>query len=69
MESVIEREREIVLRPVETRSLQTAGLEQLLGGAIRFTPNSVRIRMPELEIPWEHALESVIRAIEDVQRS
>ena len=69
MESVVEREREIVLRPVETRGLKGAGLERWLGDAIRFTPNSIRIRTSELEIPWDHALEGVIRAIESAQRS
>jgi len=69
MQSVVEREREIVLRPVETEKLKNRGLERVMGSALRFTPNSVRIRMPELEIPWEQALDAVIHAIELTQRS
>jgi transcription-repair coupling factor (superfamily II helicase) len=69
MQSVVEREREIVLRPVDTQALARTGVQRLLGSALRMTPNSVRIRMPELDIDWETALESVIGAIESVQRS
>ncbi len=69
IQSVVEREREIVLRPVETASLKGRGLERALGSALRFTPNSVRIRMSEIEIPWEQALDAVIAAIEQSQRS
>jgi len=69
MQSVVEREREIVLRPVETEKLKNRGLERVMGSALRFTPNSVRIRMPELEMPWEKALDAVIDAIELNQRS
>jgi transcription-repair coupling factor (superfamily II helicase) len=69
IQSVVEREREIVMRPVETHLLKGAGLERALGSALRMTPNSVRIRITELEVPWEEALEFVIGAIERVQRS
>jgi transcription-repair coupling factor (superfamily II helicase) len=69
IQSLIEREREIVMRPVETRFLEGAGLETALGSAIRMTPNSLRIRMPELDMPWEQALDLVISAIERVHRS
>jgi transcription-repair coupling factor (superfamily II helicase) len=69
MQSVVEREREIVLRPVETTRLKGLGLERVIGKALRTTPNSVRIRMPDLEIPWEQALEAVIGAVEMTQRS
>jgi hypothetical protein len=69
MQSVVEREREIVLRPVETKHLKGLGLERVIGRALRMTPNSVRIRMPDLEIPWEQALDATIGAIEMTQRS
>lgn len=69
LQSVVEREREIVLRPVETRRLHESGLQAFLGKALRFTPNSIRIRMSELELPWEQALDAVISAIEHAQRS
>lgn len=64
MESVIEREREIVLRPVQTSRLRQNVLALKLGNAIRFTPNSVRLRLPDLEINWEEALELTIAEIE-----
>ncbi|MDQ2682059.1 MAG: hypothetical protein M3Y37_00890, partial [Chloroflexota bacterium] len=69
MESVVEREREIVLRPVDTKALAATGIGKLLGTALRLTPNSVRIRTGELDIDWETALEAVIGAIEKTQRS
>jgi transcription-repair coupling factor (superfamily II helicase) len=69
MQSVVEREREIVLRPVETRLLQDGHLQRAIGNALKFTPNSVRIRLPDLEMPWEQALGTVITAVEGTQRS
>ncbi len=69
MQSVVEREREIVLRPVDTAALAKTGVQRFLGSAIRFTPNSVRIRMVELDVDWETALDAVIGAIEKTQRS
>jgi transcription-repair coupling factor (superfamily II helicase) len=64
IESVVEREREIVLRPVETRLLDRGRLERELGSAIRFTPNLVRIRVVDLRRPWQQALDLVLDAIE-----
>ena len=69
MDSVVEREREIVLRPVDTAAVDAAGLKRALGAALRITPHSIRIRMPELEIPWQQALDAVINEVERVQRS
>ncbi|HRA47802.1 MAG TPA: transcription-repair coupling factor, partial [Thermomicrobiales bacterium] len=69
MESVIEREREIVMRPIDTTLLRKRALEQAIGSALRFTPNSVRIRLPDLDVPWESALELVIADVERAQRS
>ncbi len=62
--SVVEREREIVIRPVETRLLDARKLALKLGRALKLTPHSVRIRLPELELPWMHALDAVLDAIE-----
>jgi transcription-repair coupling factor (superfamily II helicase) len=64
IESVVEREREIVLRPVDTRSIDRGRLERELGSAIRFTPNLVRIRVVDLRRPWQQALEMVLDTIE-----
>jgi transcription-repair coupling factor (superfamily II helicase) len=64
IDSVIEREREIVLRPVQTSRLRQSVLSTRLGSASRFTPNSVRLRLPDLEIPWEEALELTIQEVE-----
>lgn len=64
IESVVEREREIVIRPVETRRVETARLSRHLGKAIRFTPHSIRLRLPELVVPWQQALDQVLDAVE-----
>ncbi|MGH2535518.1 MAG: transcription-repair coupling factor [Thermomicrobiales bacterium] len=64
IESVVEREREIVIRPVDTRQMQTSRLARHLGKAIRFTPNSIRLRLPELSVPWQQALDAVLDAVE-----
>ena len=63
IESVIEREREMVIRPVETASLDTRRLQRKLGRALRFTPHSLRLRLPDLELPWQTALDAVLDAI------
>jgi hypothetical protein len=64
IESVVEREREIVLRPVDTRAIDRGRLERELGSAIRFTPNLVRIRVVDLRRPWEQALDMALDTIE-----
>ncbi|MBX3069591.1 MAG: transcription-repair coupling factor [Thermomicrobiales bacterium] len=64
IESVVEREREIVVRPVDTSHLERQKIHALLGPAVKFTPQSIRIRLPDLEIPWSQALDSVMDAIE-----
>jgi transcription-repair coupling factor (superfamily II helicase) len=68
IESVIEREREIVIRPVVTARLDARRLNQQLGRAVRLTPNSVRIRLPDLDSSWQLALDRVLDAIELTQR-
>ena len=64
IESVVEREREIVIRPVETQRLDSRRLTSKIGRALKLTPHSVRIRLPDLEIPWLEALDTVLDAIE-----
>lgn len=65
IESVVEREREIVVRPVDTSALNRQRVHAALGHAVKFTPQSVRIRLQDLEIPWSQALDTVMDAIED----
>jgi transcription-repair coupling factor (superfamily II helicase) len=67
IESVIEREREIVIRPVSAGYLERE-LRSKLGGAIKVTPNSLRLRLPELEMPWQQALDTVLDAVERTRR-
>jgi transcription-repair coupling factor (superfamily II helicase) len=64
IESIIEREREIVIRPVTTHDIDTRRLARTFGNAIKFTPNSIRIRLPDLELPWQQALNIVLDAVE-----
>jgi transcription-repair coupling factor (superfamily II helicase) len=64
IESMVEREREIVIRPVATGRLETRRLTQLLGRALKITPNSVRLRLPDLKLPWLDAVDAVLDAIE-----
>jgi len=64
LESIVEREREIVLRPVDTRRLDRGRLERELGTAVRFTPNSIRIRLVDLRRPWQQALDMVLDTID-----
>ena len=68
IESVVEREREIVLRPVVTSGLEPR-LRRKLGRALRLTPNSIRVRLPDLEIPWQEALDAVLDSVGAVSAS
>jgi transcription-repair coupling factor (superfamily II helicase) len=63
IESMVEREREIVIRPVTTAGLERR-LGRKLGRALRLTPNSIRVRLPDLTIPWQEALDAVLDAVE-----
>jgi transcription-repair coupling factor (superfamily II helicase) len=67
LESVVERERQIVLRPVDTGQLNRQRIHARLGPAVKFTPNSVRIRLIDLEEPWSDALDFVIDELETAQ--
>jgi hypothetical protein len=63
IESIIEREREIVIRPVDTEGMERT-LNSKLGHAVKLTKHSVRIRLLDLTMPWRDALEIVLQAIE-----
>ena len=63
IESIIEREREIVIRPVNTEGMERA-LASRLGLAVKLTRHSIRIRLLDLAMPWREALEIVLQAIE-----
>jgi len=64
IESIVEREREIVIRPVDTLSLDQRRLNSRLGRAVRYTPHAIRLRLPDLEIPWEEAINAILDAID-----
>jgi transcription-repair coupling factor (superfamily II helicase) len=68
IDSLVERDREIVIRPVESTVMDKRRLTNRLGGAIRFTQNSVRLRLLELGVPWEEALDLVLSEVERVNR-
>lgn len=67
IESMVEREREIVIRPVTTSTLDSRNLNQRLGRALKLTPNSVRLRLPDLRVPWLDAIDAVLDATELAQ--
>lgn len=64
IDSVVEREREIIVRPVITRELSRERLDRAVGDALRVTPNSLRIRLLELSVPWQEALDGMLDEIE-----
>jgi hypothetical protein len=64
---MIEHEREIVIRPVETRQIEPL-LISGLGQAVRITAHSIRIRLLDLTIPWQDAIDLTLRAIESTRR-
>ena len=66
IESLIEREREIVIRPVPTAGLEHR-LVSRLGRAVKLTAQSIRIRLPDLTIPWREAVDVVLEAVESTQ--
>jgi transcription-repair coupling factor (superfamily II helicase) len=66
IESLIEREREIVIRPVPTAGLERR-LVSRLGRAVKLTAHSIRIRLPDLTIPWRDAVNAVLEAVESTQ--
>lgn len=64
IESIVEREREIVIRPVVTTQLDRRRLNSRFGPALRLTPNSVRLRLTDLEMPWQEAISALLAEIE-----
>ncbi len=67
IDSVVEREREIIIRPVITKDLSRPRLEKAAGDALRITPNAIRIRLLDLKVPWQDALDRVLDEVERVQ--
>jgi transcription-repair coupling factor (superfamily II helicase) len=67
IDSVVEREREIVVRPVITEHLDKRRLTRELGSAIKITQNSVRIRLLDLKMPWQEALDLILNEVERVK--
>jgi transcription-repair coupling factor (superfamily II helicase) len=63
IESVIEREREIVIRPVSAAHLERE-LRAAYGPAVKVTPNSIRLRLPDLKVPWQRALDTILDKVE-----
>jgi transcription-repair coupling factor (superfamily II helicase) len=66
IESMIEREREIVIRPVPTAGLEHR-LVSRLGRAVKLTAQSIRIRLPDLTVSWREAVDVVLEAVESTQ--
>ena len=64
IESIVEREREVVIRPVETSQINTQRLTQMLGPALKVTPHSLRLRLPYLEMEWERAVNLILDELE-----
>jgi transcription-repair coupling factor (superfamily II helicase) len=64
IESMVEQEREIVIRPVVTSKVDVRRLNQRFANAIKATPNSIRLRLPDLEDKWMDAVDMVLDAIE-----
>ena len=67
--SIVEREREIVIRPIETGKMNSRKLIGRFGHAIKITPNSIRLRLVELEEEWSTALDAVLDEVELAQSS
>ncbi|HYH11668.1 MAG TPA: transcription-repair coupling factor [Thermomicrobiales bacterium] len=64
LDSMVEREREIILRPIETSSLDITRLERRLGDAVKVTRNTIRLRLMRLGNTWQEALDYVLDELE-----
>ncbi len=64
LDSMVEREREIILRPVDTDRIDAARLERRLGDAVKVTRNTIRLRLMRLGNTWQEALDIVLDALE-----
>ncbi len=69
IDSIVEREREIVIRPVETAALDERALRHRFGQAVRVTPRSIRVRVTDLTEPWDQALDALLTVVERAHRS
>jgi transcription-repair coupling factor (superfamily II helicase) len=67
IESIVERERVIVIRPVETARLDERRLTRRFGKALRLMPNSIRLRLPDLDLPWQTAVDELVDAVERIR--
>jgi transcription-repair coupling factor (superfamily II helicase) len=64
IESMVEREREIVIRPIDTAALDRRRLVSKLGQAVKILPHSIRLRLPDLKMPWEEAIDAILDAVD-----
>jgi len=69
IESLVEREREIVIRPIMTSLLDTRRITSRLGESVKITRSSVRIRLLDLKVPWQEALGFILDEVERVRES
>ena len=64
IDSIIERERVMVIRGIDTKEINQDRIASELGSAVRFTPSQIRIMATELDIPWRQALDTVLTELE-----
>ena len=55
-----------MIRPVAGAAVERE-LRSKLGQAVKITPNSVRLRLPDLEMPWQRALDMILDAVEQTR--
>jgi transcription-repair coupling factor (superfamily II helicase) len=60
---IIERDNDIVIRPVIGSRLDQEALRRQLGAGVRVTPNQVRLRVPDISVDRWRALEMLFDAI------
>lgn len=65
IDSIVERERLLVIRGIDTSEINQDRIAREIGPAVRFTPNSIRIQATELEIPWRQALDTILDELEN----
>lgn len=68
IDSIVERERVMVIRGIDTSVIDRDRILAKLGLAVKFTPNSIRIQALELTIPWRTALDTVLTELEQTLR-
>ncbi len=64
LDSVIEREREIILRPIHAATFDAAAVERRLGDAVKITRNTIRLRLMRLGDRWRDALDAILDHLE-----